>query len=117
MISAALCRAARSLLGWTQDDLARAADVSPSTIYKFEAQGVAPHKATVAVLKLAFEVAGVRFLPDEGDGPGLRLVRPTQRRAERKAEAVEKAEPVAERPKRQRSRWAPKPSRATRRPR
>ncbi|MCA9688396.1 MAG: helix-turn-helix transcriptional regulator [Myxococcales bacterium] len=68
------CRAARSFLRWTLDDLAERAGVSRTAIYSFEANRRTPHKATVQAIRHAFEQAGVEFL-DNGDGPGLRVKR------------------------------------------
>ena len=36
MLHAEQIRAARALLGWRQDDLAKAANVAPATIYRLE---------------------------------------------------------------------------------
>ena len=66
-------RAARALLDWSMVDLANAATVSVSTIKRAEDDG--PLYATersIAAIRDAFETNGVRFLPDDGDGPGLR---------------------------------------------
>ncbi|MCB9756764.1 MAG: helix-turn-helix transcriptional regulator [Myxococcales bacterium] len=68
----AQCRAARALLLWTLDDLAKRADVTRNTIHLFEHGRSKPHKATVKALRAAFEEAGVEFL-DNGSGLGLRL--------------------------------------------
>lgn len=73
MISPAQCRAARGLLDWTQPDLAKAAGVGATTVRQFELGGADPRNATLAVIKLAFEAAGVEFLDANGAGPGLRL--------------------------------------------
>ena len=66
-------RAARALLDWSMIDLAKAAQVSISTIKRAENDG--PLHATVrsvASIRDALETNGVRFLPDDGDGPGVR---------------------------------------------
>jgi DNA-binding XRE family transcriptional regulator len=72
MITNMQSRAARGLLHWTQEDLAKEAGVSALTISKFEAGLTTPVPSTLAVLKIAFEKAGVEFL----DGDGVRLRRP-----------------------------------------
>ncbi|MGL4285578.1 MAG: helix-turn-helix transcriptional regulator [Phreatobacter sp.] len=72
------CRAARALLDWSQERLARIADVSRSTIRGFEGGHHDLHATTEAQIVEAFEIAGIRFLPDGEDGPGVRLKRPKQ---------------------------------------
>jgi transcriptional regulator with XRE-family HTH domain len=67
------CRAARALLKWTQDDLAREAGVSALTIRNFEGGRTAPNPATLDVLRRAFDRAGVEF---NADGRGVRLKEP-----------------------------------------
>lgn len=70
------CRAARGMLGWSMMDLAEAAQVSVSTVKRFEDGRSAPVSGeTVALMQDAFETEGVRFLPDDGNGPGLRYRR------------------------------------------
>jgi transcriptional regulator with XRE-family HTH domain len=63
------CRAARGLLDWTQDRLAKEAGVSALTIRNFEGGKTKPAPATLAVLRQAFERAGVEFL----NGGGVQL--------------------------------------------
>jgi DNA-binding transcriptional regulator YiaG len=62
-ITPAQCRAARDLLGWSPDDLARAAGVSVFTIRNFEHHRAPPETAAMTLLQCAFEGAGVRFHP------------------------------------------------------
>jgi transcriptional regulator with XRE-family HTH domain len=64
------CRAARALLQWTQKELAQRAGVSPVTINAFETGTTAPTRATITVLRQAFEQGGVEF---SADGRGVRL--------------------------------------------
>jgi transcriptional regulator with XRE-family HTH domain len=63
------CRAARSLLNWSQDQLARAAEVSPTTIANFETGKSTPQRSTLRAIRQTFEAAGVEFL----EGGGVRL--------------------------------------------
>jgi transcriptional regulator with XRE-family HTH domain len=65
MISAAQCRSARALLGWSIAKLASAAAVSASAIDDFEAERRAPVPAVAGPIRHAFEPVGVVFLPDE----------------------------------------------------
>jgi transcriptional regulator with XRE-family HTH domain len=73
MINSAQCRAARGLLAWSQQDLADAAGVGIVTVHQFEAGTSDPRKATLRVIRQAFETAGVEFIDENGGGPGLRL--------------------------------------------
>jgi transcriptional regulator with XRE-family HTH domain len=72
-LSSELLRAARALLRWDQQDLAKASEVSLPTIKRLEAKpGVLnAHKPTVAALRRALESAGIEFT--NGNGPGVRL--------------------------------------------
>ena len=75
------CRAARGLLGWSMDRLAKEAEVARETIHQFE-NAVRPatsfRKRTIRTIRDAFERNGVKFL-DDGEGPGLRLVKTPKR--------------------------------------
>jgi transcriptional regulator with XRE-family HTH domain len=73
MITAPQCRAARGLLAWTQQDLAKEAGVGIVTVHQLEAGGSQPRRATLDVIRRAFESAGVEFIDENGGGPGVRL--------------------------------------------
>jgi predicted transcriptional regulator len=73
MITPEQCRAARGLLDWSQAELADKAAVGIVTVRQFEAGAHAPRRATVDVIRRAFESAGVEFIDQNGGGPGLRL--------------------------------------------
>jgi predicted transcriptional regulator len=73
MITAAQCRAARGLLAWSQQDLAKEARVGIVTVHQLEAGTSQPRRATLDVIKRAFERAGVEFIDEDGGGPGVRL--------------------------------------------
>ena len=75
MINPAQCRAARGLLDWSQQDLADRAGVGIVTVRQFEAGVHEPRRATVQVVKQAFEAAGVEFLDPSDGGAGLRLAK------------------------------------------
>jgi transcriptional regulator with XRE-family HTH domain len=68
------CRAARALLNWTQDDLARAADVGVATVRNFENQKSTPQRSSMKLMQQALEAAGVQLT--NGEGPGVRLLKP-----------------------------------------
>jgi predicted transcriptional regulator len=72
-MNSAQCRAARGLLAWTQQDLAREAGVGVITVHQLEAGSTAPRRSTLEVIKRAFEQAGVEFIDENGGGPGVRL--------------------------------------------
>jgi predicted transcriptional regulator len=78
MLHAEQIKAARSLLGWRQGDLAKASKVAPATIYRLEkASGpVMGYVSTVTRIQSAFEKAGIRFLDKDSEGGiGVRLAR------------------------------------------
>ena len=66
------CKMARTATGMGVRDLAKSADVSPATVTRFEA-GEGIQTRTLASLQTALEAAGVIFIPENGDGPGVRL--------------------------------------------
>jgi transcriptional regulator with XRE-family HTH domain len=74
-ITAAQCRAARALIGWSQEQLAAASKVAKATIANFELGKRLPYDRTLDDLVAALEGAGVRFIAENGDGPGVRLRR------------------------------------------
>ena len=70
--SAAQIRAARALLGWKQEDLAREAAVARRTLATLEGGGdVTP--VVTAKLQSTLEAAGIRFIR-AGNGSGLLLL-------------------------------------------
>lgn len=72
-ISREQVRAARSLLDWTQDDLAGAASVATKTIADFERGERQPQTRTLRDIREALEQAGIQFIPANGGGVGVRL--------------------------------------------
>ena len=74
-LAASQIRAARALLRWTANDLAREAALGRNTILRAEAAD--DHTSlTVAndlALRRALEAAGVEFIDGNGGGPGVRL--------------------------------------------
>ena len=74
MLTPEQLRAARALVGWSRDDLAKRSATSAETIKGFEGRGTDPKMGTVYKWRRALEAAGVTFLEEtETDGPGLRL--------------------------------------------
>ena len=76
MVTPAQCRAARGLLGWSQQELARKARVGIVTVHQLETGVSQPRRATLDVIRRALESAGVEFIDENGGGPGVRLRRP-----------------------------------------
>ena len=71
-------RAARAVLGWSAEDLARASAVSVRTIRRAEHNELHTNM-TVAnehAIRRALEAAGVEFIDQNGGGPGVRLRMP-----------------------------------------
>src|SRR4051794_39645965 len=66
-------RAARGLVGWSQTDLAEAAGVARGTLADFEAGKRIPYDRTLQDIRSALESAGVMFVEENGNGPGVRL--------------------------------------------
>jgi transcriptional regulator with XRE-family HTH domain len=74
MISSDQVRAARALLGWSQPEVAEAAGVSAMTVKRAEGSGQPPASTdAMAKVQAALEKAGVLFLDENGEGPGVRL--------------------------------------------
>ena len=75
-------KAARALLGWSQDDLARAAEVSIPTIKRLEAFDgpLGGRDQTAEKIVSAIESAGVEFIGQNGSGPGVRLRKPPKQK-------------------------------------
>jgi transcriptional regulator with XRE-family HTH domain len=71
MISSGQMRAARGLIGWSQSDLAGAAGLSRPTIERAETKTASDE--TLAAIQRALEKAGVIFVDENGEGPGVRL--------------------------------------------
>lgn len=77
MLTGAQIRAARAAIGWSAEDLARAAHVVRRTIGTIEReQGIPSSNAqTLAKLQSALEAAGIEFIGSPDDGPGIRIRR------------------------------------------
>ena len=72
MIAPERCRATRGLLEWSQQDLADKAAVGIVTVRQFEGRAHEPRRATLDVIRRAFEAADIVF-DEDGGGPGVRL--------------------------------------------
>ena len=74
-ITGAQIRAARALLRWRAEDLANASKVGVATVRRAEGEDgpVGMTAANVAAVRSALESAGVIFVAENGEGPGVRL--------------------------------------------
>jgi transcriptional regulator with XRE-family HTH domain len=67
-------RAARGLVGWTQEQLATAAEVGLSTVRDIEGQRRGDEIGAISAIVRALENEGVTFVAgDKNDGPGVRI--------------------------------------------
>jgi hypothetical protein len=74
-LSSSQIRAARALLRWSAEDLARESSLGLNTIKRAE---LAADKTSLTVandlaVRRALEAAGVEFIDENGGGPGVRL--------------------------------------------
>lgn len=72
-ISPGQCRAARAVVGWSQDDLAAAAGLAGMTVQSFERGARMPHQNNLMAIRNALESKGMRFLEPEEGMPGLQF--------------------------------------------
>jgi transcriptional regulator with XRE-family HTH domain len=68
MLTPEQSRAARGWLDWSQEELAKRAHVSLSTVRDFEKGRRTPIKNNLDAMRLSFEIAGISFL-FRGDAP------------------------------------------------
>lgn len=67
-------KAARALIGWSQAQVAEAANLSIPTVKRAEGQAaLSASTDALAAIRAALEAAGVVFLPENGNGPGVAL--------------------------------------------
>jgi DNA-binding XRE family transcriptional regulator len=80
VITPAQFRAARALVDWSQEDLARHADVGVGSVRDVESERRSPEAGVVGNITRALQNGGILFVPGGTDaGPGVRLItnRPT----------------------------------------
>ena len=63
------------MLGWSQIELAEAANVSRATVVDFERGVRVPHRSNLIAICEALEAAGIQFIAENGGGLGVRLSR------------------------------------------
>lgn len=75
IITGAQIRAARALLGWSAEDLAKGASIGVATIRRAESADGAPSMtaANNLAIRRSLEGAGVEFIPENGGGAGVRM--------------------------------------------
>ena len=74
-LTSAQIRAARALLRWSAEDLARETALSVATIRRAELADDETSMTTAngMAVRDALETAGVEFIDENGGGPGVRL--------------------------------------------
>jgi hypothetical protein len=74
-LTSAQIRAARSLIRWSAEDLARQASLSVATIRRAELTEDETSMTTAndLAVRRALEAGGVEFIDKNGGGPGVRL--------------------------------------------
>jgi predicted transcriptional regulator len=74
-------KAARALVGWSQEDLARNSGVSVPTVKRLEASDgdVGGRAETGQALVDALREAGVEFITENGGGAGVRIAKRQRR--------------------------------------
>lgn len=77
LVIARQIKAARSLIGWEQQQLAQESGVAISTVRRLEALGggICARHRTIQKIRKAFESAGIEFIGDPNPGVRLRAVR------------------------------------------
>lgn len=74
-LTGAQIRAARGLVRWSAEELARHARLGRITVTRAESTDGKPSltEANLAAIRAALEAAGVEFIAENGGGPGVRL--------------------------------------------
>ena len=82
-LTSAQIRAARSLIRWSAEDLARRSSLSVATIRRAELTDdeTSMTAANDLAVRRALEAAGVEFIDENGGGPGVRLRKPAKEKS------------------------------------
>lgn len=80
LLTSAQIRAARALLRWSAEDLARHSNLGVTTIRRAELADEATSMtvANDAAVRRTLEAAGVEFIDENGGGPGVRMRKSTK---------------------------------------
>jgi hypothetical protein len=80
-LTSAQIRAARALIRWSAEDLARESSLGVTTIRRAELSENETSMTTAndLTVRRALEAAGVEFIDENGGGPGVRLRKAHQR--------------------------------------
>ncbi|RVM32893.1 helix-turn-helix domain-containing protein [Sinorhizobium meliloti] len=73
MITPAQIKAARAMLDWKQTDLAAASGLSEMSVKNVEKGQKDSRMSTIQSIRSALESAGIIFIDQNGNGPGVRL--------------------------------------------
>lgn len=73
VLTGPLCRAARALVQWPRTRLAEACGVSADIIAAFENANADPGAPAKAAIIRVLEEGGAVFIPEDDQGPGVRL--------------------------------------------
>ena len=75
MITSSQIRAARAMLNWSREELAKNSGVGISALMRFEGAEKIPRGniKTFELIQGAFEKAGIEFIGTPEDAPGVRL--------------------------------------------
>jgi transcriptional regulator with XRE-family HTH domain len=76
-LTSAQIRAARALIRWSAEDLAKESGVGVTTIRRAEIDQTVMTVPNDLAVRRALEGAGVDFIDGNGNGPGVRLRAPT----------------------------------------
>jgi len=81
-LTSAQIRAARALVRWSAEDLARSSMLSVTTIRRAELteDETSMTAANDVAVRRALEAAGIEFIDENGGGPGVRLRKRQQKK-------------------------------------
>ena len=79
MITGSQIRAARALLGWSQQDLADKALLSETAVLKLETQSADTRTSTILKVRKSLEKAGIDFITRSDGAVGV-VLRPTDKK-------------------------------------
>ncbi len=76
MITSGQIRAARALLKWSALELSNKSNVGTTTLKRYELSEGVPnaHVRTLTTIKTTLEAAGIEFIGEPDNNPGVRLI-------------------------------------------